>query len=409
MRKIFTILILISFLLPLSFTNAQNEVEAIVIAKADNSIEVLFGDDYADEIRVYELQMRGDCMMQDFNPGYMIGVLTEDDTWPIPGDSIIGSINIFSDFTFLNDVQSKEFTDCQIVSAVYKKNENYEMFYVKKTGNQEYLLESIYENYYAVSMSDYCLEESLGQESVIIVKKLLVDGLNNADEIVSGIKVTDESSIDFISLNNCNIGSATELSINSGRFEETLAIYNQLIFEDKDKHATLAVTVRDTCSLLSYNLGNNSDIGLYDLGEIYYSANKANSDDQALYISYDDIFCPVEKFRVINDYIDPITRRVLYEVPFSYYYKPPVVNYYVRGQYNKRIYTDRPDPKTLIGNIVKGETDPATYTVDNQGELRWIRGENVAKRLYGQDWDSEIIWFSDSIIYTYKFGESIYE
>jgi len=409
MKKIITLLIFTTLLLPIVQLNAENELEAIVINKTDTSLKVLFGDDLTNELRVYELQIRGDCLLQDFGPGYLLGVLSANETWPKAGDMIIGTANIFSDFDILSDLQTKEYSDCKILSAINKENEYYDMFYVKTTGNYEYLFESIYNNYYSVKMANDCLEKNLGQENIIIVKKLLPDMLNNAAEIISGIKVTENFNVDFITLNSCNISTAQKLSVNEGSFQETLAVYNQLIFEDKEKHATLAVTGAENCPILNYNLGNESELGLYDFGDIYYLANESNTDDQAIYINYEDIFCSVEKFRVVNDYVSPITQMVLYEAPLPLWPQPPIVNYYLQGSYQKKIYTDRPDPQTLIGHLVKGETDPATYSVDSKGELRWVRGEHVAKRLYGNDWDSQIIWFSDSIIYTYKFGESIYE
>lgn len=101
-----------------------------------------------------------------------------------------------------------------------------------------------------------------------------------------------------------------------------------------------------------------------------------------------------------------ISQENLYQRPTNTVVIPNVINSYI-GKSGKTIYIDRPTPTSIIGAIIKGETDPATYIVDTDGKLRWIKTENVAKRLFGTNWDSYITWFSDSIIYTYNIGETI--
>lgn len=96
----------------------------------------------------------------------------------------------------------------------------------------------------------------------------------------------------------------------------------------------------------------------------------------------------------------------LYQRPTTTVIIPDVINSYI-GKYNRTVYTDRPDPMDIVGAMVKGESDPATYIVDTDGKLRWIKTEAVAKRLFGDQWDSYITWFNDSIIYTYQIGETI--
>ncbi len=100
------------------------------------------------------------------------------------------------------------------------------------------------------------------------------------------------------------------------------------------------------------------------------------------------------------------TNTNLYQRPNTTVVIPSVTNFNI-GNYGKKIFTDRPDPIKIVGAMVKGETDPATYIVDSDGKLRWIKTEVVAKRLFGTTWDSNITWFNDSIIYTYQFGNVI--
>lgn len=103
-----------------------------------------------------------------------------------------------------------------------------------------------------------------------------------------------------------------------------------------------------------------------------------------------------------------VANNTLYQRSSNTVIIPPVINSYV-GMYGRTVYTDRPDPLKIVGAMIKGETDPATYIVDIDGKLRWIKTEDVAKRLFGVNWDSYITWFNDSIIYTYYFGDTINE
>ncbi|MCX6745442.1 MAG: hypothetical protein NTX00_00310 [Candidatus Parcubacteria bacterium] len=72
-----------------------------------------------------------------------------------------------------------------------------------------------------------------------------------------------------------------------------------------------------------------------------------------------------------------------------------------------KINENRPEPKQLSGALVKGETDLAVYLVDQEGKLRHLANEQVAEKIAGQDWSEKMIVFSDAIIYTYQFGQTI--
>jgi hypothetical protein len=75
----------------------------------------------------------------------------------------------------------------------------------------------------------------------------------------------------------------------------------------------------------------------------------------------------------------------------------------------KNVFTDRPEIAELYGKVVQGETDPAMYFIDKvNGEymLRQIFDDKVKLRV-GQDYKEKIVYFDDSIIYTYKIGQAI--
>ncbi len=77
---------------------------------------------------------------------------------------------------------------------------------------------------------------------------------------------------------------------------------------------------------------------------------------------------------------------------------------------NKKIFTSRPNLEEMKGHLIQGATDPALYYVDkqeNQMVLRQIMPDK-AKDLFGQDYKSKIIYFSDSIIYSFKPGKDLW-
>lgn len=69
----------------------------------------------------------------------------------------------------------------------------------------------------------------------------------------------------------------------------------------------------------------------------------------------------------------------------------------------------------LAGNItyrpgvrmVKIQTDPKTYAVSRGGILRWVKTEEVATALYGNDWNTKIDDMPDTFFVNYTIGEPI--
>lgn len=72
---------------------------------------------------------------------------------------------------------------------------------------------------------------------------------------------------------------------------------------------------------------------------------------------------------------------------------------------------------SLAGNIVnrpgsfwiKIQSDPKTYAVTPQGQIRWIESEEVAEDLAGSDWNQFILDVSDSFFPDYTVGTSLME
>lgn len=58
-------------------------------------------------------------------------------------------------------------------------------------------------------------------------------------------------------------------------------------------------------------------------------------------------------------------------------------------------------------HMVKVQTDPKVYAVARNGELRWIGDEWIAKRLYGDNWNTKVDDLSDAFFADYHIGETI--
>lgn len=57
--------------------------------------------------------------------------------------------------------------------------------------------------------------------------------------------------------------------------------------------------------------------------------------------------------------------------------------------------------------LVKIQTDPKVYAVGENGRLRWIKSEALAKRLYGNYWNKLVDDVPDSFFTNYAIGEAV--
>lgn len=57
--------------------------------------------------------------------------------------------------------------------------------------------------------------------------------------------------------------------------------------------------------------------------------------------------------------------------------------------------------------MIKIQSDPKTYVVSRGGLLRWVTSEQVAKALYGVDWNKQIDDVDVSLFVNYKLGEPV--
>lgn len=57
--------------------------------------------------------------------------------------------------------------------------------------------------------------------------------------------------------------------------------------------------------------------------------------------------------------------------------------------------------------MIKIQTDPKTYAVARNGLLRWVKTEEAARRIYGDDWNKKIDDVPDAFFFNYKIGDPI--
>jgi subtilase family protein len=59
--------------------------------------------------------------------------------------------------------------------------------------------------------------------------------------------------------------------------------------------------------------------------------------------------------------------------------------------------------------LVKITTDPKVYAVGKGGILRWVTQEDLARQMYGPNWQSSVMDISDAFFFNYQIGEDIIE
>lgn len=74
---------------------------------------------------------------------------------------------------------------------------------------------------------------------------------------------------------------------------------------------------------------------------------------------------------------------------------------------SRRVYTEHIPVSIMQGYLLKSETSPECYLVDERGVLRWVENESIAMRLFGAYWQDAIVWVDDSLLGGYKVGASI--
>ena len=57
--------------------------------------------------------------------------------------------------------------------------------------------------------------------------------------------------------------------------------------------------------------------------------------------------------------------------------------------------------------LVKIQSDPKVYAVSQGGLLHWVKTEELAKGLYGANWQDQVIDISDAFFINYQIGQPI--
>lgn len=103
-------------------------------------------------------------------------------------------------------------------------------------------------------------------------------------------------------------------------------------------------------------------------------------------------------------------------VESSYYLEIPDVTTEINKVYHvtayadgKNVYNDRPEISDLKGKLVKGLTDSVLYYVNRYDDPLTLRPVTPEKAAFyaGADYAGQILYFDDSIIYSYKIGQPL--
>lgn len=385
-------------------------IEAMVIDKTSTEITALLGglDSLSGETTAgfYDLNLEG-CSVADFSEGDLIFIESVSTTIPQAGDFITDRMSLFNPtegFIILDN--------CRISKVTQKYSGYINMLMTAQLGNLEYAVESADGQEYLLQNQGSCLVEQAGELSLIFIKQQSAAEPQTSDQIIYAMRIDfDNLEFDFVPVSGCYLGVITKVHSDDAEYMGKGTGNYQILIKDVDLNKTYNLTVAANCALLT---GEG-----YEYGEITYF-NNTSVYDEPIYVSFiDEAMNTTEPSaaalsEILNNNICEVLDYSLVSIgtPEGLYQRPVpninlnLVNYYI-GKWGKKVYTDRPNPQDMIGAMVKGETDPATYIVDIDGKLRWLKDEDVAKRLFGDDWDSQITWFSDSIIYTYQFGETI--
>jgi len=85
--------------------------------------------------------------------------------------------------------------------------------------------------------------------------------------------------------------------------------------------------------------------------------------------------------------------------------------YHYMGRANgKKVISDMPDISELQGKIIQGATDNILYYINKYDIPMTLRPVTAEKAQFyvGADYQSKILYFDDSIVYSYKIGKPLY-
>ena len=102
----------------------------------------------------------------------------------------------------------------------------------------------------------------------------------------------------------------------------------------------------------------------------------------------------------INNYSKPIAKVQIPQTTFR-------VSANLPNDSIKEVFKEKIEPKNFTGGLVRALTDPRVYIVELDGSLNLIESEEIAVRLYGNNWSEQIIWLDDAIRNSYQFGYTI--
>ncbi len=376
---------------------------ALALKTEGQRVTVLFSPDFENNLKIYELDVDADCDTNVIEGFDFLFIDSATKIEPMPGDTFtnFSLTSIFSNPDLATNV-------CTIITVRETSSRTIGLHAAINLQNGNYGIESI-DGEFLLENQNNCISNNLGDLSIILTEQYSDEFLAQGDKVVGGFSIDLESfKFNYQDVNNCPIAIVKPVKSNNAQYG------------GKINETTLKV--RDTSLNITYAFELPFNCGILNQSELYYGEitylDETIAYDQPIYVSLtgssfedetnfditdlvDNSICRIVSYKIIDQGTDS-----LYQLPLVNLQIPEVINFYI-GKWDREVYTDRPLTENMIGAIVKGETDPATYSVGADGKLHWLKNPEVAKRVHGPDWDSKIVWFSDGIIYTYEFGDDI--
>jgi hypothetical protein len=207
------------------------------------------------------------------------------------------------------------------------------------------------------------------------VNRIAVGGVNV--KLVSSRGAMDEISPESGTTNSFGEASFYVRSLKNGE-----ASFNAIVAEDYPSTNSVNITFKEGLELALpsgslIKIPSDNDPNTYADTAVYYYASDGKRyvfPNEKVYFTWYPTFADVQIISLENMTKVPIGGNVTY----------------------------RPGSK-----LVKFQTDNKVYAVYQNGELRWVSTEQMAKDLYGDNWNTKVDDISEAFYVNYKFGPTI--
>lgn len=83
------------------------------------------------------------------------------------------------------------------------------------------------------------------------------------------------------------------------------------------------------------------------------------------------------------------------------------VEYELPDTSKQLVYEQEIPADDLTGALIRAFTDPRVFVVEENGSINLIENQEIAARLFGQEWEQQVVWVDDAIRNGYPYGYRI--